>query len=306
MENSKSWLDYSNKNLGTFFYKPYIVYARQFLTIIIFSLITEFIFFAIFRLVIFEVGSEYSPVIGGAIISVKVDFVSDFGRASFFILLILAFVIWIIRSNVISNAACLTFQGGKANLAIILENSVKKIKEILLLSLFLVALMIFPILLTIVALLMMPRQYYLSWGLIIAAFIVPYIFGTKVSLFNVGVAKDNLHVGTALQTSWNLTGKRNWLKTSIVFNFYVILGIIGPWAMTALFSQLYNYKYLGIIMVFVRAFLYPLFDISMTHLYLHFDYLALDEAVFKDAILEQRKRSEEFISKVKRRNAEEA
>ncbi|NHJ48403.1 MAG: hypothetical protein FK733_11520 [Asgard group archaeon] len=306
MQEEKSWLDYKNKNLLTFFYKPFIIYGKQFLKFFIFSLIIEFIFFGIFQIIVFDANIEYIPILNRVIIRVGVDFISDSGRAFFFILLFFSVSFFIIRSTIISNTSWLTFEKGKANFAIVLENTFKKTKEIILFTLLFAVIMFFPILLIVLAIIMMVRDYYLAWAMIIFAVVVPFIIGIKLSLYNAGMAKDSLHVGTALQTSWTLTKRRNWMKVCLIFTFYGFLAIAGPWALTAYFNQIYDYTYLGIIMVFVRALLYPLFDIAMTHMYLNFDATALSEAVFRDEIIEQRKRSEEFRAKFRKNNQKES
>jgi hypothetical protein len=306
MEDSKSWLDYTDNRLLSFFYKPFIIYGKQFLKLFLFSVIIEFIFYGIFQLVIFDIRMEYNMLLGRVILRVLVDYPTESSSVLFFILLFFGVSFFILRSAFISNVTWLTFEKGKANILEVLDKTFRKIKEILIFTLLFAVIMVFPILLITIAIIMMPRDYYLAWVFIITAVIVPFIIGIKLSLFNASVAKDNLHVGTALQTSWNLTSRRNWIKTCIMFLIFGVIGIVGPLVLTLYFNQIYDYTYLGIIMVFVRSLLYPLFDIAMTHMYLQFDNSMLNEAVFKDDIIDQRKRSEEIRARFKKNQNESA
>lgn len=300
IQEKENWLDYKNKRIINFFYKPFVIYGKQFFKIFIFSLIVEFFFFGIFRLIIFDFEIGYSVITGFPFFSVVVDFVSDFGRTFFFILLIPAVTFFIIRSTLISNTAYLTIEKGKANIVVVIENTIKKIKEILLFTLLLSVIMVFPFLMIILGMLFMLRSYYLAMAMIMFAIIIPYIFLPKISLYATGMAKDNFHVGRALQTSWYLTGRKNWLKSSFFFMFFSTLSFLGPWILTLYFSQRYDYSYLGLIMVFVRALLFPLYDSAMTFIYMHFNHNTIEESVFRDEIINQKARSEEFIRKMKR------
>ncbi|NHK31924.1 MAG: hypothetical protein FK730_11270 [Asgard group archaeon] len=305
MSIQESWLDFKDKRFINFFYKPLLIYGKQFFKIILFSLIVEFIFFGIFQLIIFNVGVEYSEITGHPFLTVQVDFVSDFGRAFFFILFIFTIVLFFLRSTLISNTSRFTIEKGKVNIVQVIENSILKIKEISIFTVFVLTMLFIPIIMITVAIIIMVREFQMAFAMLIFAIIVPYLICPKISLFTAGMAKDNLHVGTALQTSWNLTGGRNWFRTSFLFVFYSIVSFLGPWALTAYLNQRYAFIYLGLVMVFVRAFLFPLYDITMTYLYMHYDFNALEISAFKEDILEQRKRSEEFTRKIKSNNVKD-
>ncbi|NHJ41061.1 MAG: hypothetical protein FK731_13600 [Asgard group archaeon] len=305
MSIQESWLDYKSKRFINFFYKPFVIYGKQFLKLLIFSLIVEFFFFGISRLIIFNVEVDYSLYTTLPFISIEVDFVSDFGRAFFFILLILAIVFFIIRSTLITNTAKLTIEKGRANLVIVIENTVKKVKEILVFTLLIVTILVFPFLMITLAILMMMRNHYLAWSMILFAIIVPYIFLPKISLYTAGMAKDNLHVGSAIQQSWYLTGRKNWSKSSIFFVLFSFISIIGPWLLTIYLNQRHGYPYLGLIMTLIRGFLFPLYDSAMTYNYFHFSHNTIEESVFKEDILKQEARSEEFIRKVREKRVKD-
>ena len=126
MAELQCWLKYNDKKFITLFYKPFIIYFKQFFKYFLIALIPELIIYGILRLAIIEIPiSNYDNYIT---LGFSIDFYSDFGRDSFFILLILGLIIFVLRSSVITNIAWKTIEESKANAFLAIVNSFKKIK----------------------------------------------------------------------------------------------------------------------------------------------------------------------------------
>jgi len=138
--------------------------------------------------------------------------------------------------------------------------------------------------------------YVFSWMFIIGALVVPLIFYSKTSMFISGMSRDNLHVGAAIQTSWQYSSRKSYYRVTSSFILFLTLGILLPWGLSLYFSQIYGF-WATFGFVFVKAFCYPIFDISLTLNYMNQEYYTIDKAVFRDAIIEQKKRSNDMIKK---------
>ncbi|MHA1212346.1 MAG: hypothetical protein ACTSSH_07780 [Candidatus Heimdallarchaeota archaeon] len=302
MEEFESVIDYKKGNFFSLLGNSFVIYYKQFFKIFLISIIPEFIFFGIFRLVKFEIGNVYNDFIQATIFTIKVDFDSEFARSSFFVLLVLAIMLFIIRSSLISNITWKTAEKGKANIVWALESTVKKTREILMFTILAVVLAVFPLLLFIIAIMMQPRMPYIAWGMIFSAILIPLLFGNKISVFIPGMSKDNLHVGSALQKSWRLGSKENWVKSITMYFTLTTLCILGPYALGGYLNNISDLAYIGALMALMRGFIYPLFDIGFTMNYLHLDYQAVNNSVFRDDIIKQRQRSAELIRKGPKKN----
>ena len=296
MNTSEKFINYRNGRFHQLIGNTLKIYSRQFLLLFFLSLILEFAFFGIFRLVVINIGLVYSIICDKMIFTVEIDFISEFGRACFFILLVVAFILFILRMSLITTTTWLTAENGRANIVVIFENTFKKIREILLFTILSFVILVFPAMLVIVGLLIQPKLFALSWAMIISAAFVPILFGSKILLFIAGMSKDNLHVGAAIQRSWTLTSKENYYKSTIVFLFFAILSIGLPWGLSSYLTQIISYAWVGIILAVGRALLYPMMDIAFTLFYLHLDFHAVERAAFSEEIKEQRKRSDELIN----------
>ncbi|MCK5046399.1 MAG: hypothetical protein KAS22_07455 [Candidatus Heimdallarchaeota archaeon] len=309
MEETKSWINYRNAKYVELLYKPFLVYGKQFLKFFIIALIPELIFFGVTRIVIFSVSP--TSVIWGPAFAVSLDFIGDLVtrdnyQTLFFVLIIPTIIMFIYRSSIVSNLGWKTIETGKANLFWSLDRSFRKSKELFVFLMFIAGLIAFPALMIVLGVILQGSSfmyaYVFSWMFIIAAIVFPLIFYSKTSMFIAGMSRDNLHVGAAIQTSWQYSSRKSYYRVTSTFVLFLILGVLLPWGLSLYFSQIYGF-WATFGFVFVKAFCYPLFDISLTLNYMNQEYYSLDKAVFRDAIIEQKKRSKEMIKKgVEERN----
>lgn len=304
MEESKSWINYRNARFVELLYIPFLVYGKQFLKFFIIALIPELIFFGVSRLIIFSV-SPSTTAIWGPAFNVSLVFRGDLEtrdnfQTLFSIMIIPTIIFFVYRSSIISNLSWKTIEEGKVNLFWSLERSFRKSKELFVFLLFIAGLIAFPALMITLGVILQGSSfmyaYVFSWMFIIGALVVPLIFYSKTSMFIAGMSRDNLHVGAAIQTSWQFSSRRSYYRVTSSFMIFLTLGILLPWGLSLYFSQIYGlWATFGF--VFVKAFCYPIFDISLTLNYMNQEYFSLDKAVFRDAILDQKKRSNEMIKK---------
>ncbi len=304
MEESKSWIKYKNAKFVELLYKPFQVYGKQFLKFFLIALIPELIFFGVSRLVFFSV-SPSTTAIWGPAFNVSFSFRGDLGtrenfQTLFSVMIIPTIIIFIYRSSIISNLGWKTIENGKANLFWGLDRSFRKSKELFVFLLFIAGLIAFPALMIILGVILQGSSfmyaYIFSWMFIIGALIFPLIFYSKTSMFIAGMSRDNLHVGAAIQTSWQYASRKNYYRVTSSFIIFLTLGVLLPWGLSFYFSQIYG-LWVTFGFVFVKAFCYPIFDISLTLNYMHLEFFSIDKAVFRDAIIEQKKRSNEIIEK---------
>ncbi len=304
MEETKSWISYKDAKFVELLYKPFLIYGKQFLKFFIIALIPELVLYGLSRLIIFSI-SPSSMSIWGPAFDVTFEFVGtidtrDQNQALFFTMLLPTILLFVYRSSIISNISWKTIEGGKANIFWCLDRSFRKTKEILLFLLFIAGLIAFPALMVTLGVILQSSSflyaYVFSWMFIFGALLIPLIFYSKTSMFMAGMSKDDLHVGAAIQTSWQYSSRSNYYRVTSSFIVFLTLGILLPWGLGIYLGQIYGH-WLIFGFVFVKAAFYPIFDISLTYNYMHLEYYSIDKAVFRDAILEQKKRSQEIIAK---------
>ncbi len=281
--------------------KSFKIYFKQFFKIFLISLIPEILFFAIFKLVILNISNiifDSHPVT-----SISIDYTNDFGQAAFYILLVMGLGIFIFRSAYVSSVTWKTAENGKANFAWALENTAKKIPQLIQFTLLTLVIAVFPIILLTIGLLMQLRMPGIALGMIIAALFLPLLFGNKLTAFIPGMTRDNLHIGEALQKSWRYGSKENWFKSMSIYLTVAVLCIFAPYALSFYVKTQMPLNYIGILMAVARALIYPIFDISFTLNYIYIDKFALNRSAFKEEIMEQRKKSEELIKQGYKRNS---
>ncbi len=309
MEEPKSWMKFKKVKFVELLYKPFLVYGKQFLKFFIIALIPELIFFGVTRLIIFSISPV--TVVWGPAFAISLDFIGDLitrdqYQTLFFVLVIPTIIMYVYRSSIISNLSWKTIETGKANLFWSLDRSFRKSKELFVFLMFIAALIAFPALMIVLGLILQGSSfmyaYVFSWMFILAAIVFPLIFYSKTSMFVAGMSRDNLHVGAAIQTSWNYSSRKSYYRVTSAFILFLTLGILLPWGLSLYFTQIYGF-WATFAFVFVKAFFYPLFDISLSLNYMNQEYYSIDKAVFRDAIIEQKKRSNEMIKKgVEERN----
>jgi len=304
MEEPKSWISYKKAKFVELLYKPFIVYGKQFLKFFIVALITEFIIYGVSLLVQLDITVQ--PAFNGPALGATLDFRSEFKlednyQTLFYVLIIPTILIFIYRSSIISNMAWKTIEEGKTNVFWSVERSIRKSKELVVFLIFVGVLVAFPFMLIVLGIILQGHSYLYAyvfgWMFVIGSIIIPLIFYSRSSLFIAGMSKDNLHVGAALQTSWRFSSHRNYYRATSTFIIFLIIGLLIPWGLSLYLTNIYSEwaDIILLIMVFVKALLYPLFDIGLTFNYMHLEHYSVDKAVYRDAILEQKKRSEEMI-----------
>ncbi|HUT80159.1 MAG TPA: hypothetical protein VMZ29_03075 [Candidatus Bathyarchaeia archaeon] len=303
MAELESYVDPKNGNYFRIIGKSFQIYFKQFFKIFPLAIIPEFLFFMVFRLVIIEITNDYIDLLGYVITLIKIDFINDFGEASFFILLLIALGMFIFRSAFVSNITWKTAENGKANFVWAMENTIRKIPQLLQFTLVTLVIAIFPILLLIIGLLMQVRMPGIAWGMMIAAVLLPLLFGNKIAAFIPGMTKDNLHIGEALQKSWRYGSKENWFKSMSIYLTVFTLCILGPYTLSFYLKTEFSLNYIFILLAIGRALIYPIFDIAFTLNYLHIDYNSINRSAYRDEIIEQRKRSEELIKQGYKKNS---
>ncbi|NHJ32703.1 MAG: hypothetical protein FK732_07565 [Asgard group archaeon] len=306
MEEPKSWISYKNAKFVDLLYKPFMVYGKQFLKFFLVALITEFIFYGISLLVQLDITLQ--PALNGPALGATLEFRGDSETTEnfqtlFYVLIIPAVLIFFYRSSIISNMTWKTIEEGKTNVFWGIERSVKKTKELLAFMLFVTGLIVFPALFIILGIILQGHTYLYAyvfgWMFFIFSIVIPLIFYSRSSLYIAGMSKDNLHVGAALQTSWQFSSRRNYYRVTFTFIIFLIIGLLVPYGLSLYLTNVYSgwADKILLIMVFVKALLYPLFDIGLTFNYMHLEHYSVEKAVFRDAILEQRKRSDEVIKR---------
>lgn len=268
---------------------PFRIYFKQFIQMFTISLIPEMLIFGIFYLVLIDL--KYNFISHQFIFSL--DFRNEYVTPYLIPLIIIAVLLIIIRSSIITNICWKTVEKSKANVFWAIEITVKRFMQLFVASLILIGFLAIPALIFLFAILFNARVPFVSWILFAFSVVIPLLLGSKISLFVVAINKDELTVGRAFQRSWDLTRGSNWFKTSMVVGIYALISIILPWTLTNSFIGMTG-DWMGIIMIFVRAVLYPLFDCSLTLLYFNNDYEILQHATFRDEILKQREKSEEM------------
>ncbi len=310
MEENKSWINFKNTKYVELLYKPFLVYGKQFFKFFIIALIPELLFFGVTRLVIFSI-SPSSMSIWGPAFEISLDFIGDLVtrdnyQTLFFVLIIPTIILYVYRSSIISNLGWKTIENGRVNFFWGLDRSFRKTKELFLFMLFIAGLIAFPALMITLGVILQGSSfmyaYVFSWMFILGALIFPLIFYSKTSMFIAGMSRDNLHVGAAIQTSWQYASRKSYYRVTSTFILFLTLGVLLPWGLSLYFTQIYG-MWATFGFVFVKAFCYPVFDISLTLNYMNQEYYSVDKAVFRDAILEQKKRSNDMIKKgVEERN----
>ena len=285
----KKWLNYEEYNIFHLIIMPFVIYGKQFLKYFIFSVIPELLIFGIFYLIIFRF--EYIHASGTFVI--QLDFRQESAAYYFFILVIAAVLLVIMRSAVITTMTWKTVEKSKANPFWALEVAFKHFKQLFLAALMIIFALVIPIGIFILAVMIEVQMPGFAWMMISLAAGIPLILGSKICLFNVSITKDEHNFGRAFQSSWYLTTKANWIKTMVILTIYVSISIALPWALTNRWINIYG-DWVGIVMIFGRALLYPLFDISLTLTHLHSDSKSLNEATFKDDILKRREISRKY------------
>ncbi len=268
---------------------PFRIYFKQFAQMFTISLIPEMLIFGIFYLVLITL--KYDFISRQFIFSL--DFRNEYVTPYLIPLIIITVLLSILRSSIITNICWKTVEKAKANVFWAIEMTFKRFVEIFVASLILIGFLAVPALLFLFAILFNARVPFVSWTMFAFSISIPLILGSKISLFVVAINKDELSVGGAFQRSWDLTRSSNWLKTSMIVGIYAFVSIILPWILTNTLIEMTG-DWMGIIMIFIRAILYPLFDCSLTLLYLNNDYEVLQNATFKDEILKQREKSEQM------------
>ncbi|MBK5113264.1 MAG: hypothetical protein KGD59_02240 [Candidatus Heimdallarchaeota archaeon] len=305
-EEPKSWISYKKAKFVELLYKPFIVYGKQFFKFFLVALITEFIVYGVSLL--FQIDITVQPTFNGPALGAVLEFRGDADTVENFqtLLAVLALptiLIFLYRSTIISNMAWKTIEDGKTNVFWSISRSIRKTKELLVFLAFIGTLIAFPVLLIILGIILQGHTflyaYVFGWMFVIFSIVIPLIFYSRSSLYIAGMAKDNLHVGAALQTSWQFSARRNYYRVTFTFIIFLILGLLIPYGLTLYLTNIYSgwADKILLIMVFVKALLYPLFDIGLTFNYMHLEHHSVEQAVFRDAIIEQKKRSEEVIRK---------
>jgi hypothetical protein len=241
----------------------------------------------------------------GPIFQITFEFIGtietrDNFQTLFFVFIIPIIITYVYRSSILSNLSWKTIEDGKANVFWGLDRSFKKSRELLIFLLFIAGLIFLPALMVTLGVILQASTflyaYVFSWMFIFAAIIFPLIFYSKTSMFIAGMSRDELHVGAAIQNSWQYTSRGNYFRATTSFIIFMMIGILLPWGLSLYLGQIYG-KWVVFGFVFVKAFLYPLFDISLTYNYMHLEHDSIEKAVFRDAIREQKKRSNEVIAK---------
>lgn len=271
---------------------PFRVYFKSFFQMFSISLIPELLIFGIFYLVLIKI--EYSFVLQ-RFTSLSLDFRNEYVTPYLIPLIIIAVLLIILRSSIITNICWKSIEKSKVNVFWAIDTTFRRLKELFLASLIIIGFLAVPGLIFVFGVLFQNGVPFVSWVFIAISIGLPIILGSKISLFIVGISKDQLTIGAAFQRSWDLTRRSNWLKTSIIVGLYGIIAIILPWVLTNTFIGMTG-DWMGIIMIFVRALLYPLFDSSLTLAYLNNDYEVLQHATFKEEIIKQREKSEQMMN----------
>ncbi|NHJ83897.1 MAG: hypothetical protein FK734_00460 [Asgard group archaeon] len=278
-------------------YRPFVIYARNFFRYFIYSVIPEFIFYGISLLILIDFQIEYNPVYDRTIFEVSLDFVSDYASSLFFILLIVSVVIFIFRMALITNLTCLYTDNKKPNIFMALDRSVRMLKDIFIFSVFMIIFLALIGIFIFVAILLQQSLYVLSWLMIIGAAFLLFMFGSKISLFVPSMARDEHSFGTAIQRSWQISRKKYYWRTVTIFTLFLVLSIILPWVLTSYLKTTFtDFVWIGALTAILRGFMYPLFDISLSLTYVSAEYEAVEQAVFRDEIREQRKKSEQLMN----------
>ena len=271
---------------------PFVIYFRNFFKMFTIAAIPEFLIFGIFYLVLVDI--EYDLTLN-KFTSFGLDFRNEYVTPWLIPLIIFAVLLLILRSSIITNISWKAIERPKVNVFWAIDVTFRKIKQIFLASIILIGFLAVPGLLFIFAILFSYRIPFVSWFLIAISVGIPLLLGSKMSLFNVAVNKDELTVGRAFQHSWELTRRANWIKTVLVVGIFATISIILPWIFTNVFIGMIG-DWMGYIMIIVRALLYPLFDTALTMTYIHNDLEILENATFKDDIIKQRERSNKMYN----------
>ena len=271
---------------------PFVIYFRNFFKMFTIAVIPEFLIFGIFYLVLIDI--EYDLTLN-KFTSFGLDFRNEYVTGWLIPLIIFAVLLLILRSSIITNIAWKAVEKPKVNVFWAIDVTFRKIKQIFLASIILIGFLAVPGLLFIFAILFSYRIPFVSWFLIAISVGIPLLLGSKLSLFNVAVNKDDQTVGRAFQHSWELTRRANWIKTVLVVGIFATISIILPWIFTNVFIGMVG-DWMGYIMIIVRALLYPLFDTALTMTYIHNDLEILQNATFKEDIIKQRERSNQMFN----------
>ncbi|MEA2070279.1 MAG: hypothetical protein U9O98_03220 [Asgard group archaeon] len=276
----KPYLSLEKDSLAQLFYLPFKVYWREFLSFYILALLPEFLLFGIFRLITIRIPYYY----GGSFFGFEMDLAYE-GVARYLIpLAILTVLIFFFRSSVISNMSWRIANRGKSNPVWALDRSFKQSLNLLFGTIILVFFLSVPSMFFILGdLLLLISMYWLGWLLIALSVGILIILGSRLCLSIAVMSKENVRIGTALQTSWDSTADRDWLKIALVLFVFSLIGIIFPWVFSLSLGEIYGF-WAGFGAIFLRALLYPLFDISLTLSYLNSANLALERSVFKEDI----------------------
>lgn len=266
---------------------PFRIYFKQFFQMFSISLIPELLIFGIFYLVLVKLEYNFASQ---HFDNFSLDFRNEYVKPYLIPLIIIAILLIILRSSIITNICWKTVEKSKANVFWAIDTTIRRFKRLFVASLLLIGFLAVPVSIFVLAVLFNYQIPFVSWVLIVFSVGMPLLLGSKISLFIVGINKDELPVGTAFQRSWELTKRSNWLKTSLVVGIYVFISIILPWVLTNVLIGMTD-DWMGIIMIVIRALLYPLLDCSLTLTYINNDFEILQQATFKDDIIKQREKS---------------
>ncbi|MHA1124569.1 MAG: hypothetical protein ACTSO7_08065 [Candidatus Heimdallarchaeota archaeon] len=302
MEKPKRKLyDFENYGIFQLLAYPFVIYLKQFFKYFLIALIPEFIFFGIFQLIQIDVSYIYNDAHSFSYFDVKLDFQNDAAAASFFILLILGLILFIFRSGLISTITWkATEKQGRANPIWALEATFRQTSKFVLAAIIMLFFVALPSIFVILGILFSgnPRLQGLSWTLLVISIGLPLVFGSRICLFSTGITKDYFPAGTSFQKSWELTKGKLWLRTTILLVVFGTLGFLGPVILTQALTEIYG-QWAAFGMIFGRALLYPLLDISLSLSYMNAESLAINKAVFKEDIKRQQLISEKFMQSKK-------
>lgn len=286
-----TWLNYKKYNIFQLLLAPFLVYFKQIHKFFFISIIPEFLIFGFFYIVDFRL--EYDIIIR-RFTNLSIDFIDDQVAPYLIPMIIVGLFLIILRSSIVTNIAWKTIEQSKADMLWAIKSSFKQIKEIFLAAFIFILFLFIPGALFILGVLLELGMPGFSWFLISFAVGIPLILGSRISLFVVGIGRDSLPVGTAFQQSWYLSRKANWIKNILVLFIFSLLAVIVPWILTNYLINIYG-DWVGVVMIFGRALLYPLLDIALSLTYLQNDTSSLDRAVFREDIIKQREMSEKLI-----------
>jgi membrane-anchored glycerophosphoryl diester phosphodiesterase (GDPDase) len=292
LEKENTWISYQNASIIKLLFSPFKIYLKQFPKFFIPALIVDFLFLGIFQLIIIEMGYEVTF----GLFYFDLDFLNEQSARYFFPLLALGIVAIIFRSLVLVSQALQTTKEAKGNIFKAIDDALKNFIQLVIAVLVFLSFMIIPSLFAIFGVLTLYRDPIMGWTFIGISLLIPFLIGSRTILFIPTMVEEQYQTGEALQESWVITKRRNWLKTIILLVVFGLIGIYLPVALSLTLRGIMGFwgSFIG---VFIRAFFYPLFDIHLAILFLNLEHESLSHAVFKEDIIKQKKKSEEIVQK---------